>query len=60
MRTGFRLLVAAVGEPHVEERLFKGAKVGNAQYKVHIYGDNRTPALQGQGEWPRTMSAGGG
>jgi arylsulfatase len=41
-------LVAAAGDPHVNEKLLKGYKVGDKTFKVHIDGVNQLPYLTGQ------------
>jgi arylsulfatase A-like enzyme len=46
-------LLAAVGDPNVNENLLKGKKVGDMTYKVHLDGYNLLPALKGEAEWPR-------
>ena len=46
-------LLAAAGEPDINEELLKGKRVGGRNYKVHIDGYNLMPALQGEAEWPR-------
>ena len=48
-------LVAAGGDPNVNEKLLKGYKVGDKTFKVHIDGVNQLPYLTGQvKESPRT------
>ena len=46
-------LLAAAGEPDINEQLLKGKRVGGMNYKVHIDGYNLLPALKGEAEWPR-------
>ena len=46
-------LLAAAGDTTVKQDLFKGRKVGNKSYKVHLDGYDLGPALSGQAEWPR-------
>ena len=46
-------LLAAAGEPDINEELLKGKRVGGMNYKVHIDGYNLLPALKGEAEWPR-------
>ena len=46
-------LLAAAGEPNVAEELVKGKTIGDRTYKVHLDGYDLTPALKGEGEWPR-------
>jgi arylsulfatase len=46
-------LLAAAGNPNVKEELLKGKKVGGKTFKVHLDGYDLTPALKGEGEWPR-------
>ena len=41
-------LLAAAGVPDVKEQLFKGMKVGDTTYKVHLDGYNMLPLLTGQ------------
>lgn len=41
-------LVAAAGDTQVKDKLLKGYKVGEANYKVHLDGDNLIPYLTGQ------------
>jgi arylsulfatase len=41
-------LLAAAGDPNVNEKLLKGYKVGDKTYKVHIDGVNMIPYLTGQ------------
>ncbi len=48
-------LVAAAGDPDVNQKLLKGYKVGDKTFKVHIDGVNQLPYLTGQvKESPRT------
>jgi arylsulfatase len=44
---------AAAGDTTAKERLLKGEKIGNREYKVHLDGYDLGPALRGEGEWPR-------
>jgi arylsulfatase A-like enzyme len=46
-------LLAAAGVPDVKEQLFKGMKVGEKTFKVHLDGYNITDSLAGKGENPR-------
>jgi arylsulfatase A-like enzyme len=46
-------LLAAAGVPDVKEQLFKGMKVGNTTFKVHLDGYNITDALAGKAPSPR-------
>jgi arylsulfatase len=41
-------LLAIAGDTQVKEKLFKGYKVGDMTYKVHLDGDNLVPYLTGQ------------
>ena len=41
-------LVAAAGDPDVNQKLLKGYKVGDKTFKVHIDGVNQLPYLTGQ------------
>ncbi len=41
-------LVAAAGDPQVKDKLLKGYKVVDVNYKVHLDGDNLIPYLTGQ------------
>jgi len=41
-------LLAIAGDTEVKANLAKGAKVGDASYKVHLDGDNLVPYLTGQ------------
>ncbi len=43
-------LLAAAGEPQVTEKLLKGYKVGDMNYKVHLDGYNLVPYLTGNAE----------
>src|SRR5262245_42728866 len=48
-------LLAAAGDPDINEKLLKGHKVGNKTFKVHIDGFNMLPYLTGAvKESPRT------
>jgi arylsulfatase A-like enzyme len=44
----FQTLVAAAGDPDVKDKLLKGDKVGDMNYKVHLDGYNQLPYLTGQ------------
>jgi arylsulfatase len=47
-------LLAAAGVPDVKEKLLKGYKVGDKNFKIHLDGYNLMPMFQGKGkEWPR-------
>ena len=46
-------LLAAAGVPDVKEQLFKGMKVGNKTFKVHLDGYNIADALAGETATPR-------
>jgi arylsulfatase len=46
-------LVSAAGDPDVKEKLKKGMKVGDKQFKVHLDGYNITDALAGKSASPR-------
>ena len=47
-------LLAVAGDTAVKDKLFKGYKVGDMTYKVHLDGDNLIPFLTGQaGKSPR-------
>ena len=46
-------LLAAAGVPDVKEQLFKGMKVGNKTFKVHLDGYNLTDTLAGKSPGPR-------
>jgi arylsulfatase len=47
-------LLAATGDPDVKQKLLRGMKAGNVQYKVHLDGYNQLPYLTGQeAESPR-------
>ncbi|MCE5215843.1 arylsulfatase [bacterium] len=41
-------LVAAAGDPDIVEKLKKGLKVGNKEFKVHIDGYNMVPLFSGE------------
>jgi arylsulfatase len=49
----FGTLVAAAGDKTAKEELFKGRKIGDRTYKVHLDGYDLTPALTGKSAWPR-------
>lgn len=46
----FPTLLAMAGDAEVKEKLMKGAKVGDMNYKVHLDGDNLVPYLTGKEE----------
>jgi arylsulfatase len=47
-------LLAAAGEPDVKEKLLKGHKAIDRDYKVHLDGYNLLPAFKGEEKtWPR-------
>lgn len=46
-------LLAAAGEPDIDEKLEKGYKSGDKSFHVHLDGYNLLPALKGESEWPR-------
>ena len=46
-------LIAAAGNPNINEELLKGKKIGDMTYKVHLDGYNLLPYFKGQEEWPR-------
>lgn len=47
-------LLAAAGDKTVKQDLFKGRKIGNMSYKVHLDGYDLGPALKGETtNWPR-------
>jgi len=46
-------LLVAAGDTNVKEDLFKGRKVGDLTYKVHLDGYDLAPALKGEAAWPR-------
>jgi hypothetical protein len=43
-------LLAIAGDTQVKEKLLKGHKVGDMNYKVHLDGDNLVPYLTGQAQ----------
>ena len=43
-------LLAAAGEPDINQKLLNGYKVGDKTFKVHIDGFNMVPYLTGAGE----------
>jgi arylsulfatase len=45
--------LAAAGDTTVKDRLLKGEKIGNREYKVHLDGYDLGPALRGEAAWPR-------
>ncbi len=47
-RTGCRHLLAAAGEPDINEKLLNGYKTGDKTFKVHIDGYNMLPYLTGE------------
>ncbi|MEJ2193226.1 MAG: sulfatase-like hydrolase/transferase [Ignavibacteriaceae bacterium] len=46
-------LIAAAGNPNINDELLKGKKIGDMTYKVHLDGYNLLPYFKGQEEWPR-------
>ncbi len=51
-------LLAAAGDPDIKDKLLKGHKIGDQNYKVHLDGYNLLPNLTGEGptdiaSWPR-------
>ena len=46
-------LLVAAGDTNVKEDIFKGRKVGDLTYKVHLDGYDLAPALKGEAAWPR-------
>ena len=46
-------LLAAAGEPNINEKLKKGYKVGNKTFKVYIDGFNMLPYIKGEEKNPR-------
>ena len=46
-------LIAAAGNPNINEELLKGKKIGDMTYRVHLDGYNLLPYFKGQEEWPR-------
>ena len=46
-------VMAAVGDTKIKEELFKGKKVGDATYKVHLDGYNLMPFFKGEESDPR-------
>jgi arylsulfatase len=46
-------LLAAAGDPDVKQKLLKGVRVGNKNFKVHLDGYNITDALAGKSPSPR-------
>jgi arylsulfatase len=46
-------LLAAAGEPDINEKLLKGHKAMGRDYKVHLDSYNLMPALKGEAAWPR-------
>jgi arylsulfatase A-like enzyme len=44
----FPTLVAAAGDKDIKERLLKGAKIGDKDFKVHLDGYNQLPYLTGE------------
>jgi arylsulfatase A-like enzyme len=46
-------LAAAAGDKDVKDRLLKGAKIGDREFKVHLDGYDLGPALRGEAAWPR-------
>jgi arylsulfatase A-like enzyme len=46
-------LAAAAGDKDVKDRLLKGAKLGDREFKVHLDGYDLGPALRGEAAWPR-------
>lgn len=46
-------LLAAAGDTTAKDDLFKGRKIGENTYKVHLDGYNLMPAFKGESPWPR-------
>ena len=46
-------LMAAVGDTDVKERLLKGTRIGNQDYRVHLDGYDQTDMLTGKGKSKR-------
>ncbi len=47
-------ILAAAGSPEIKEQLMAGGvQAIGREYKVHLDGYDLTPALKGEGEWPR-------
>ena len=49
----FLTFAHAGGATGLKEKLLKGTKLGNRQYKVHLDGYDLRPALEGKEQWPR-------
>src|SRR6266436_6789625 len=46
-------LMAAAGQPDIEDKLMKGYRVGDKTYKVHLDGYDQTAVLTGNGAGAR-------
>jgi arylsulfatase len=46
-------LAKAAGTSDIKERLLKGTKIGEREYKVHLDGYDLRPAIEGKAQWPR-------
>jgi len=46
-------LAKAAGTNDIKEKLLKGTKIGDREYKVHLDGYDLRPAMEGKTEWPR-------
>jgi arylsulfatase len=46
-------LLAAAGEPDVKDKLLRGHRAIDRDYKVHLDGYDLLPALKGEAPWPR-------
>ncbi|MGO4842203.1 arylsulfatase, partial [Rhizobiaceae sp. 2RAB30] len=44
----FPTLLAAAGDKDIKDRLLKGTKIGDKDYKVHLDGFNQLPYLTGE------------
>jgi arylsulfatase A-like enzyme len=49
----FDTFAEAGGAKDIKEKLLKGTKIGDREYKVHLDGYNLKPALEGKAAWPR-------
>ena len=45
--------LTAAGEPNIDEKLKKGHRAGDKQFKVHLDGFDQTPMLQGKAKHKR-------
>jgi arylsulfatase len=43
----------AAGTNDIKEKLLKGTKIGDREYKVHLDGYDLRPAIEGKADWPR-------